>query len=87
MKKVIQNLKISQKLYVLVGVALVGMLMIGGMSFNLMGRLNETTSDISTSWMPSIDTARDMDTTTKKSVPTMKLLKRHGLSMTRLMRS
>ena len=63
MKKVIQNLKISQKLYVLVGVALVGMLMIGGMSFNLMGRLNETTSDISTSWMPSIDTARDMDTT------------------------
>ena len=63
MKKVIQNLKISQKLYVLVGVALVGMLMTGGMSFNLMGRLNETTSDISTSWMPSIDTARDMDTT------------------------
>lgn len=63
MKKVIQNLKISQKLYVLVGVALVGMLMIGGMSFNLMGRLNDTTSDISTSWMPSIDTAREMDTT------------------------
>ena len=63
MKKVIQNLKISQKLYILVGVALVGMLMIGGMSFNLMGRLNETSSDISTSWMPSIDTAREMDTT------------------------
>ena len=63
MKKVIQNLKISQKLYVLVGVALIGMLMIGGMSFNLMGRLNEKTSDISTSWLPSVDTARDMDTT------------------------
>ena len=59
MKKVIQNLKISQKLYVLVGVALIGMLMIGGMSFNLMGRLNEKTSDISTSWLPSVDTARD----------------------------
>ncbi len=63
MKKVIQNLKISQKLYVLVGVALLGMLMIGGMSFSLMGRLNEKTSDISTSWLPSVDTARDMDTT------------------------
>ena len=63
MKKVIQNLKISQKLYVLVGVALIGMLLIGGMSFNLMGRLNDKASDISTSWMPSIDTAREMDTT------------------------
>ena len=63
MKKVIQNLKISQKLYVLVGVALIGMLLIGGMSFNLMGRLNDKASDISTSWLPSIDTAREMDTT------------------------
>lgn len=63
MKKVIQNLKISQKLYVLVGVALIGMLIIGGMSFSLMGKLNEKTSDISTSWLPSVDTARDMDTT------------------------
>lgn len=39
------------------------MLMIGGMSFSLMGKLNEKTSDISTSWLPSVDTARDMDTT------------------------
>ena len=54
MKKVIQNLKISQKLYVLVGVALIGMLIIGGMSFSLMGKLNEKTSDISTSWLPSV---------------------------------
>ena len=63
MKKVIQNLKISQKLYVLVGVALVGMLLIGGMSFSLMGRLNDKASDISTSWLPSVDTAREMDAT------------------------
>ncbi len=49
MIKRIQNLKISFKLYILVGVALIGMLIIGGMSFNLMGKLNEKTSDISTS--------------------------------------
>lgn len=63
MVKQIQNLKISLKLYILVGVALVGMLLIGGMSFVLMGRLNEKTSDISTSWLPSVDAARDMTAT------------------------
>lgn len=59
----IRNLKIRLKLYILIGVALVGMFMIGGMSFNLMGQMNEMTLDISTSWLPSIDTARDMSTT------------------------
>ncbi len=63
MIKRIKNLKISLKLYILVGVALIGMLLIGGMSFILMGRLNEKTSDISTSWLPSISTARDMSGT------------------------
>ena len=63
MIKRIQNLKISFKLYILVGVALIGMLIIGGMSFNLMGRLNEKTSDISTSWLPSVDTGRAMTAT------------------------
>ncbi len=59
----LRNLRIRLKLYILVGVALIGMLIIGGMSFLLMGRLNEKTNDISTSWLPSIDTARDMETT------------------------
>ncbi len=63
MIKRIRNLKISFKLYILVGVALIGMLIIGGMSFNLMGKLNEKTSDISTSWLPSVDAARDMTAT------------------------
>lgn len=63
MIKRIQNLKISFKLYILVGVALIGMLIIGGLSFNLMGKLNEKTSDISTSWLPSVDTARNMTAT------------------------
>lgn len=63
MIKRIKNLKISIKLYILVGVALIGMLIIGGISFFLMGRLNDKTSDISTSWLPSISTARDMSGT------------------------
>lgn len=59
----IRNLKIRLKLYILIGVALVGMLIIGGMSFGLMGRMNDKTTDISTSWLPSIDTARDLTAT------------------------
>lgn len=67
MKKFFQNLKISQKLRILVYVALVGMLLIGVISINLMGRLNEQTTDISTSWLPSVDTAREMNTTISKT--------------------
>lgn len=59
----LQNLKIRVKLYILIGVALIGMFMIGGVSFHLMGQMNEMASDISTSWLPSIDTAREMSTT------------------------
>ncbi|MDE5699374.1 MAG: MCP four helix bundle domain-containing protein [Lachnospiraceae bacterium] len=59
----IRNLKIRLKLYILIGVALIGMFTIGGMSFNLMGQMNEMTSDITTSWLPSIDTARSMSAT------------------------
>ncbi len=59
----IKNLRIRLKLYILVGVALVGMFIIGGMSFYLMGRMNDMTNDISTSWLPSIDTARDLTAT------------------------
>lgn len=59
----IRNLKIRFKLYVLIGVALIGMFIIGGMSFYLMGRMNDMTNDITTSWLPSIDTARDLTAT------------------------
>ena len=59
----IRNLKISFKLYILVGVALIGMLIIGGMSFFLINRMNDNTSDITASWLPSVDVAREMDTT------------------------
>lgn len=56
-------MKIGLKLYILVGVALIGMLLIGGMSFILMGSMNERTSDIATSWLPSVDVGRDMTAT------------------------
>lgn len=59
----IRNMKIGLKLYILLGIALAGMLVIGGLSFNLMGKLNEKTTDISTSWLPSVDTARNMTAT------------------------
>lgn len=59
----IKNLKIRLKLYILIGVALLGMLIISGMSFFLMGRMNDMTSDISTSWLPSVDVARELSTT------------------------
>lgn len=59
----IRNLKIRLKLYILIGVALIGLLIIGGMSFLLMGRMNDMTNDISTSWLPSVDIARDLTAT------------------------
>ena len=59
----IRNLKIRLKLYVLIGVALFGLLIIGGVSFILMSRMNSMASDISTSWLPSINVARDMSAT------------------------
>ena len=59
----IRNLKIRLKLYILIGVALLGMLIIGGMSFFLMGRISDMTNDIASSWLPSVDIARDLSTT------------------------
>ena len=58
----IRNIKIRFKLYILIRIALLGMFIIGGMSFYLMGQLNEMTSDFATSWLPSIDTARELNT-------------------------
>lgn len=59
----IRNLQIRFKLYILIGVALLGLLITNGMSFVLMGRMNDMTNDIATSWLPSVDTARDLAAT------------------------
>ena len=59
----LKNLKIRLKLYVLIGVALLGMLIISGMSFFLMGQMNDMTNDIAESWLPSVDVARELSAT------------------------
>lgn len=59
----IRNLRIRFKLYILIGVALFGLLITNGMSFFFMGRMNDMTNDIATSWLPSVDIARDLSAT------------------------
>ena len=59
----IRNLRIRFKLYILIGVALLGLLVTNGMSFSLMGQMNDMTNDIATSWLPSVDIARDLAAT------------------------
>ena len=59
----IRNLPIRLKLYILIGVALFGLIITNGMSFSLMGQMNDMTNDIATSWLPSVDIARDLATT------------------------
>ena len=59
----IKNLKISMKLYVLVGIALIGMLALGAVSIALMGSLNAQTDIIAEKWMPSCTLAEQMNTT------------------------
>ncbi len=62
----IKNLKIRVKLYVLVGIALAGMLALGIVSFLLMGNLNGETNIIAEKWMPSCTLADQMNTTVSK---------------------
>lgn len=59
----IRNLKIRLKLYILIGVALFGLLLTNGMSFSLMWRIHDMTNDIATSWLPSVDIARNLTAT------------------------
>lgn len=58
----IKNLKIGKKLYLLVGIALAGMLLIGFLSIALMGSINGNVEIISSKWMPSLVLAERMDT-------------------------
>ena len=59
----IRNLRIRLKLYILIGVALFGLLITNGISFSLMWKMNDMTNDIATSWLPSVDIARDLAAT------------------------
>ncbi|MDE6957789.1 MAG: MCP four helix bundle domain-containing protein, partial [Lachnospiraceae bacterium] len=60
--KTIKNLKIRQKLYVLIGIALLGLLIMESMSLFQMKNLNNATNIIAQSWMPNLSTARSMNT-------------------------
>lgn len=62
MAEKIKNLKIGVKLYILVGIALAGMLLIGAISISLMGNLNGETVIIAEKWMPSLALAEEMNT-------------------------
>lgn len=58
-----KNMKISAKLYLMCGIALVGMLIIGIVSFVLMAQLNGISNEIATIWLNGIDTGRRSNTT------------------------
>lgn len=60
MLKQIQNMKIRAKLYLLSGLALAGMLIIGSLSFILMNTLNNATAQMSNYWLPGVSAAKDM---------------------------
>lgn len=61
--KTIKNLKIRQKLYVLIGIALFGLLMMESMALFQMKNLNNATHTIANNWLPNLSVARNMNTT------------------------
>lgn len=61
--KTIKNLKIRQKLYVLIGIAVFGLLSVQSMSLFQMRNLNNVNHTIVENWLPSLSTARNMNTT------------------------
>ncbi len=62
MYQIIKNMKIGKKLYVLVGEAILGLVVLGLMSFYLMGNLNSQTKIIVEKWMPSCTLSNEMNT-------------------------
>ena len=60
---VIRNLKIRGKLYILIGLALAGLLALESLSLLQMKNLNGVTNDITENWLFGLSTARSMSTT------------------------
>lgn len=60
---VIRNLKIRGKLYILIGIALAGLLALESLSLLQMKNLNGVTNDITENWLFGLSTARSMSTT------------------------
>ena len=57
-----RNLKIGVKLYVVIAIALVGMVIIGAVAMIGMSSLNSQTALLADYWLPGVDEARAMDT-------------------------
>ena len=58
----IKNMKIGVKLYLLVGVALAGMFLIGAMAILQMGRTERTAMQIAEEWLPGLTSSNEMRT-------------------------
>lgn len=58
----IKNLKLRQKLYILIGIALFGLLFMESMSLYQMKNLNNVTHTIVKDWLPGLSTAHKMNT-------------------------
>ncbi len=63
MGNTIKNLKINLKLYLLAGIAIIGMFLVGFISIALMGTLNHSALIIADKWMPSLYLSGEMETT------------------------
>lgn len=62
MTNVMKNLKISAKLYTVMGIMMAGMCLLGVLSLVLMGRINGETTTIADKWLPSVILSGDMNT-------------------------
>lgn len=58
----IKNLKIGPKLYLLIAIALFGLLVSNMLSLKIMGQLNDNSTELSASWLPSIEEAEELST-------------------------
>ena len=62
MSETIKNLKIGIKLYIMVGIALAGMIVLCAISIMLMGNINSEGNLIAVKWMPSCTLSNQMNT-------------------------
>ena len=58
----IKNMKIGAKLYLMVSIALAGMILIGVMSILQMGRIERSSMQIAEEWLPSLTSSNSMRT-------------------------
>ena len=59
-----RNIEIKSKLFLLACFMLAGMIAVGIVSLSFMGKINEGTTDISESWMPSVIASEELNTLT-----------------------